>query len=162
MDDFFGFVASFIILGAIIAAFVFGIILIIPIGVLIVLGFWAYGQFAPNSQQKNNKLLIAETDQLYEQAKQITPFAEDEFSDFIKENVSRPELWSVAMSLYDMEGFKTPAPPPPIVTGIEGGRYRDEITRYINTSHGKDIRCSLIIGWPPAKICRFFQDSRVV
>lgn len=77
--------------------------------------------------------LVARTNRLYEQAREITPFTADSFVGFVTEKIGHPDLCIVAARLYALEGFAEPAPPPPIVTGIDGGRYRDYLTAYINS-----------------------------
>ncbi|MDJ0613248.1 MAG: type IV secretion system DNA-binding domain-containing protein [Rhizobiaceae bacterium] len=137
IDGFLSFVAGFMLLAALIAAFVFGLILIIPLGIAVSVGMVIYSHYSPNSKRNVEQAEIAETHQLYDQAKQISPITEDEFADFVEANFDDPQLRETAMILFRMEGYQAPSPPPPIVTGIEGGRYRDELKRFINIAHDR-------------------------
>jgi len=135
IDGFFSCLAGFMLITAIIAAFVFGMMLIIPVGIATVVGIVLYSRYSPNSKQNLKQSEVRETKQLYNQAKALAPLTEDEFGKFIAARFDDHQIQDVAMTLYHMEGYTSPSPPPPIVTGIEGGRYRDELRRYINIAH---------------------------
>lgn len=137
MDDFLSFLVPFILLGLLIGAFVTGIMFLIPLAIIAVVCTFIYSNHAPNSKKNQEKALIEETENLYHQAKNINPFTQQEFNSLVTEKLSSETLWSVAHDLYSLEGFEPPLPPPAIVTGIEGGRYRDRITKYINIAHDK-------------------------
>lgn len=135
LSDFFGFVGAFALLSLLIVVFVFGIVFIIPAGTALAIGMVIYSHYSPNSQRNKDQALIAETHQLYKQAEALSPIDEQEFKRFAAEQFESEQLFNVAVQLFEMEGYATPPAPPPIVTGIEGGRYRDELKRYINVAH---------------------------
>ena len=138
MGDFFGLFGAFILLGLIIAAFVTGIMFLIPAAIVAVACVLIYSHVSPNSKKNVEQAEITETHRLYEQAKALTPIGQDESIRFAATNFQNLQVASVASQIFEMEGFTPPTKPPPIVTGIEGGRYRDEIKRYINLAHDSE------------------------
>lgn len=134
MDEFLGLYASLILVGLIIAAFITGIMFLVPIAIIAVVCILIYSNVSPNSKKNQDKAQIEQTQQLYQQALAISPLTRDEFSDFIEDHTNNQKILHVALELYRMEGFEPPDPPPPIITGIEGGRYRDKLHNFINIS----------------------------
>ncbi len=135
MDDSAGFVGAFVLLALLIAAFTTGIIFLIPAAVVAVVCVLIYSHVSPNSKRNMEQAVIAETHDLYQQAKSLTPISEADFDAFALETFESLQAYNTALKLFELEGFSTPTKPPPIVTGIEGGRYRDELRRYINVAH---------------------------
>ncbi|MEM7068326.1 MAG: type IV secretion system DNA-binding domain-containing protein [Pseudomonadota bacterium] len=137
IDGFFSFLAGFLLLAVLISAFVFGVILIIPLGIAVAVGMVIYSHYSPNSKQNIARAETEETYQLYNQAKQLSPISEEDFTEFVGSQFDDPQIRDVAMVLFQIEGYSSLSRPPPIVTGIEGGRYRDELKRYINKAHSE-------------------------
>ncbi len=142
MDDLAELMLGTVFLGLLIAAFVYGIIFFVPLAVVLLVvglgGATIYSALSPNSQRNIEKAQIAETNQLYEQVRALSPISADQYSEYMAASFNSLATYAVAMELYAMEGYQVPSPPPPIVTGIEGGRYRDTLKRYLNTNHHPD------------------------
>jgi len=142
MDDLMELMLGTIFLGLLVAAFVYGIIFFIPAALVTasvaVACVFIYSFVSPNSKRNQAKAEVDETRQLYSQACAIKPLSKDDYSQFIVDNFVSSATQNVALRLFKEEGFAAPPVPPPIVTGIEGGRYRDTIKRFINTSHDKE------------------------
>lgn len=135
MNDFFGFVGGFALISLMIAAFVFGILFVIPLGIAVAVGMVIYSHYSPNSKRNTELATIEETRVLYEKACRVAPADSEEFKQFALSSFESLQLVGVSIMLFESEGYERPAPPPPVVTGIEGGRYRDELERFLNMSH---------------------------
>lgn len=107
-----------LVLGALAAPF---------IGIGIAIFIWAYKH--KHSPKRKEREAQEETQQLYTQALRFAPPSlEDRFAREIEDNTIR----AIALEMYEQEGFVRPPPPPAICNSIEGARYRDLLTTYIN------------------------------
>ena len=134
-NDFFSFIVAFAFLALLLLVFTVGIFLVVPLGIAIAVGLILYAYLSPNSPRNRAKAEVAEIHALYASAKDMAAPERWQFEEFLDEVFSSEQIKSVALQLFDLEGYQRPGPPPPVLTGIEGGRYRDELQQFLNRSH---------------------------
>jgi len=137
MDENFGALLGIILLCLIIMVIAVGMVFAIPlaIGAAIIYGVW-YHYNGPPAQAKR---MVAETAELYQKALEAFPVSIIEFVDQVEAAVSDERLVEVAKSLYEEEGFVTPSTPPPNLISIEGGKYRDELNKFLAVGHSRKL-----------------------
>lgn len=133
-----GVTGAVLIICFVFTVFLFGLVFAIPVIVLAVIGMLIYTHYSPNSVRNQEKAEVERTLELYEQAKQLDPLSKDAFDDFVCDTFNTDQVRETALELFDLENYQPPSSPPPVLVGIEGGRYRDQLHEYINTAHDKD------------------------
>ena len=138
MNDFIEVVSvsgAVLIISLIFGFFVVGLIFAIPVIVVAVIGMIAYSYYSPNSAHNQKRAEQQQTYELYEKAKKLEPLSAEEFENFVIENFVTERVRETALELFHLENFQPPMAPPPILDGIEGGKYRDDLLEYINTAY---------------------------
>lgn len=136
MNDHLGDFLGIALLILLIMLFAAGAMLAIPLGIGggIAYGVWYYH----NGPPAKKKRIEAETAELYKKALEASPVTETEFIERLESAVLDDRLVEVAVALYREEGFVTPPPPPPNLTSIEGGKYRDELDKFLAVGHSRE------------------------
>jgi hypothetical protein len=84
----------------------------------VIIAVWRYYTSPAMKERKAKEL----TQALYDKAVSLAP-------------PPPPPEDELSRALYELEGFAPPPPVPPICNSIEGARYRDKLTEYINSSY---------------------------
>ena len=101
-------------------------------------GFLLYKPLTKTRKDERDEEYIRRTDELYRQACGVKPFDIDHFVKIANATFKDQKIRLIACELFGKEDMIKPNPPPAIVTGIEGGRYRDYLERYINQARTED------------------------
>lgn len=128
-DDIVGLVVGIILFCLFVAAIVFAAVAAVPVGV----GAAIWGYFVWQRNRPENKEYEAQqqTRALLNQAYDLQP------PPFLVE-FNRRQLNYAGQAIYELEGFEPPGEPPLVHNSVQGARYRDRLTKYINSAHSQD------------------------
>ncbi len=107
--------------------------------------FRLFPSLGKTRKEKIEDEFVERTHALYKQACQIDAFDTDAFIKIANATFEDGKVRAAALELFAREEVAKPDPPPEIVTGIEGGRYRDYLERYINQGQD-DERNNVLVG----------------
>ena len=96
-------------------------------------GYWFYKKSKePSKLELRDQELIRETQRLQREADKAETITPTTYIEVITEQMGDGNLCMIAAELFKQEDFNKPGPAPKILTGVDGGRYRDALIRYIN------------------------------